>query len=61
MKLNKENIYYKYDLLKSKSERKTRCGQNRETILLTINYFRKFCMKARTKESEKIYDFLINN
>jgi len=32
---------------------------NKECILLTINCFKKFCMKANTKEANKIYDYYI--
>jgi hypothetical protein len=34
-------------------------GENKEIIMLTINCFKKFCMKASTKEADKIYDYYI--
>ena len=34
-------------------------GQNKQLILLTINCFKKFCMKACTKEADKIYDYYL--
>ena len=34
-------------------------GQNKEEILLTINCFKKFCMKANTKEADNIYNYYI--
>ena len=34
-------------------------GQNRETILLTINTFKKFCLKAGTKKADEIHDYYI--
>lgn len=37
----------------------TRGGSNKETIMLTINTFKKFCMKADTKQADKIHDYFI--
>ena len=34
-------------------------GRPSELILLTINCFKKFCLKASTQQSEKIYDYYI--
>lgn len=34
-------------------------GQNRETILLTVNTFKKFCLKAGTKKADEIHDYYI--
>ena len=34
-------------------------GHNKETILLSLNCFKKFCFKAQTKESEKIYYYYL--
>jgi hypothetical protein len=34
-------------------------GQNKETILLTVNTFKKFCMKAGTKKADEIHDYFI--
>lgn len=34
-------------------------GQNKEQILLNIRTFKKFCMKARTKQADKIHDYYI--
>jgi len=34
-------------------------GQNKETILLTINTFKKFCLKAGTKKADEIHDYYI--
>ena len=39
--------------------RKRDGGLNKETINLTIRCFKKFCMLAGTKQSEKIYDYYI--
>jgi hypothetical protein len=34
-------------------------GQNKETIMLTINTFKKFCMKANTKKADEVHDYYI--
>jgi hypothetical protein len=34
-------------------------GNNKETILLTINTFKKFCLKAGTKKADEIHDYYI--
>ena len=36
-----------------------RGGNNKETILLTINTFKKFCLKANTKKSDEIHNYYI--
>lgn len=38
---------------------KSKGGENKETILLTINCFKKFCLKASTDKADKIYDYYI--
>jgi hypothetical protein len=38
---------------------KSKGGENKEYILLTINCFKKFCLKASTELSEKIFDYYI--
>ena len=37
----------------------TRGGHNKEIIMLTIDTFKKFCMKAGTKKSTEIHDYYI--
>jgi len=37
----------------------SRGGQNREIIMLTINTFKKFCLKANTKKADEIHDYYI--
>lgn len=32
---------------------------NKETMMLTINTFKKFCLKAGTKKADEIYDYYI--
>jgi hypothetical protein len=34
-------------------------GQNKETILLTVNTFKKLCLKADTKKADEIHDYYI--
>ncbi len=34
-------------------------GLNKETILLTVNAFKKFCLKASTKKADEIHDYYI--
>jgi hypothetical protein len=34
-------------------------GLNKETILLTVNAFKKFCLKANTKKADQIHDYYI--
>lgn len=34
-------------------------GQNKETILMTVNTFKKFCMKASTKRADEICDYYL--
>jgi hypothetical protein len=35
-------------------------GLNKETILMTINTFKKFCLKSGTKKADEIHDYYIN-
>lgn len=34
-------------------------GLNKEIILLTVNAFKKFCLKANTKKADQIHDYYI--
>ena len=34
-------------------------GQNKETILLTVNTFKKFCLKAGTSKADEVHDYYI--
>ena len=34
-------------------------GQNRQDIFLTVNCFKKLCLKARTKKADQIHDYYI--
>ena len=56
-----ENFDYKLSLFPKEKRRSLhqRGGNNTEQILLTIQCFKKFCMKANTAESGKTYDYYI--
>ena len=34
-------------------------GQNKEKIMLTVNTFKKFCLKAGTKKADEVHDYYI--
>lgn len=34
-------------------------GHNKETIIMTVNTFKKFCLKARTSKADEIHDYFI--
>lgn len=40
-------------------EEETRGGYNKEKIALTVNTFKKFCMKAGTKKADQIHDYYV--
>ena len=43
-------------------EREQKCGRgghNKETIMLTINAFKRFCLKAGTKKADQIHEYYI--
>jgi len=50
---------YKCLLLSSEEQRKGRGGKNKERIMLTINAFKLFCMKAGTKKAEEIHEYYV--
>jgi hypothetical protein len=52
------DIDYKVALLRSE-ERKNEGGFNKETIMLNINTFKKFCLKADTKKADEVHDYYI--
>ena len=37
----------------------TRGGHNKETIMLNIETFKKFCLKAGTKKADEIHEYYI--
>jgi hypothetical protein len=54
---NKDYVIQKS--LDTSAKQSERGGQNRETILLTINAFKKFCMMAGTRQAYKMHDYYI--
>jgi hypothetical protein len=52
------NIDYKILLLKLQ-EQDLHGGRNKEQILMTIQTFKKFCLKAATKKADEIHDYYI--
>ena len=55
--LNKD--YKNLLLLQQKQDDKTHGGHNKETIMLNINTFKKFCLKAGTKKADEIHEYFI--
>ena len=54
------NKDYKYLLAQPREQRShTRGGHNKETYMLTIETFKKFCLKAGTKKADEIHDYYI--
>jgi phage anti-repressor protein len=54
-----ENTDYKITLSHDRKQTDTRGGQNKEIIMLTINTFKRFCLKAGTKKSDEIHEYYI--
>jgi len=54
--LNKD---YNVLLRRSPEQKKGRGGHNKETFMLTINAFKRFCLKAETKKADQIHDYYI--
>ena len=57
-KIFTDGIDYKILLLQSRNQ-DLHGGHNKEQILMTINTFKKFCLKAATKKSDEIHDYYI--
>ena len=51
---------YKCLLYQLVKQDKQHGGKNKEQILMTINTFKRFCMKAGTKKAEQIHEYYIN-
>ena len=51
----KENIQKKYE----KKIQEKHGGHNKEQIMMIINTFKKFCLKAGTKKADEIHDYYI--
>ncbi len=60
IKFFKENTDYKYLIDPNiKQNKKGSGGHNKETIMLNIQTFKRFCMKAETKKADEIHDYFI--
>jgi len=58
----KENIDYKNLLLRTEeqdSDEKKHGGHNKEIFMLTINAFKRLCLKADTKKADQIHEYYI--
>lgn len=53
------DIDYKSLLSLEREQKKGRGGHNKETFMLTINAFKKFCLKACTKKADQIHEYYI--
>jgi phage anti-repressor protein len=42
-----------------KQDDKTHGGHNKETFMLNVDTFKKFCLKADTKKADEIHDYFI--
>ena len=54
-----ENTDYKILLCQLAKQSDSRGGHNKEVIMLTINTFKRFCLKAGTKKSDEIHEYYI--
>jgi len=56
----KINIDYKLSLCQlAKQTNSSKGGHNKETFMLNINTFKKYCLKAETKKADEIHDYFI--
>lgn len=55
-----EKDYKKSLLLQQKQSVHTKGGHNKEIIMLTIETFKRFCLKADTKKADEIHDYYLN-
>ena len=56
----KENIDYKYIVIRTDEQTKvSRGGGNKITVLLTVRCFKLFCIKAGTKKAKEIHEYFI--
>ena len=54
-----ENTDYKLLLSHDRKQSDTRGGHNKELVMLTINTFKRVCLKAGTKKSDEIHEYYI--
>ena len=53
------NIDYKILLVHAGQQKKGSGGNNRENIMLNLNTFKRFCIKAGTKKSDEIHEYFL--
>jgi phage anti-repressor protein len=53
------NIDYKLSLCQLAKQTNIKGGHNKETFLLNINTFKKYCLKAETKKADEIHEYFI--
>lgn len=54
-----EDTDYKISGSLERKQKDARGGHNKEVIMLTINAFKRFCLKAGTKKSDEIHEYYI--
>ena len=54
-----EDTDYKITGSLERKQKDARGGHNKEVIMLTINTFKRFCLKAGTKKSDEIHEYYI--
>lgn len=55
--INKDYKYFAPEVAGAKKD--NRGGHNKETIMLNVETFKKFCLKAGTKKADEIHDYFI--
>lgn len=53
------DVDYKNSLTHAGERKNNHGGNNREIIMLNINTFKKFCLKAKTKKADQIHEYYI--
>jgi hypothetical protein len=53
-------IDYKFVFTPNREQKKGSGGHNKETIMLSIKTFKRFCLKAGTKKANEIHEYFIN-
>ena len=56
---NIDKDYKKLLMLQQKQDEKTHGGHNKETFMLNIDTFKKYCIKAGTKKADEVHEYFI--
>ena len=56
----KIDLDYKKSLLQSEKQTNIKGGHNKETFMLNVDTFKKFCLKAGTKKADEIHEYFVN-